>query len=67
MMTLVWNPMYWQDFTLSCAVAYWKCEAGDTVAHMEVITDIMQGNKIAKEQRMIKDGTEAWRTSERPI
>lgn len=30
MMTLVWNLEYWQDSMLSCAVAYWKCEAGDS-------------------------------------
>lgn len=60
-MTLVWNLVYWQDSTLSCAVAYWKCEAGDTVAHMEVITEIMKANEIAKEQRIIKDSKEARR------
>lgn len=34
---------------LSCVVAYWKREAGDTVAHMEVIIEIMKVNEIAKE------------------
>lgn len=34
---------------LNCAVAYWKREAGDTVAHMEVIIEIMKVNEIAKE------------------
>lgn len=50
MMTLVWNLQYWQDFMLSCAVACWNHEAGDTVTHMEVITEIMQVSEIAKEQ-----------------
>ena len=44
MMTLVWNLKYGQSITLSCAVAHRKSEAGGTVAHMEMITEIMKVN-----------------------
>lgn len=44
-------------------MSYWKCEAGDTVARMDMIIEIMKVNEIAKEQGIIKDGKEARRTS----
>lgn len=61
-MTLVWNLCTGRtSFIWSSVVAYWKCEAGATVAQVEVITEIMKVNEIAKEKRIIKDGKEAWR------
>lgn len=39
---------------MSCAVAYWKCEAGDPAAHMELISGIMEVGEIAKEGRIIR-------------
>ena len=63
MMTLVWNLKYGQSITLSGAVAHRKSEAGGTVAHMEMITEIMKVNETAKEQRIIEGDKKAWRTS----